>query len=316
MNKLKERKNKVSKALAITKKIILLLVFIVLIPLLLTELYLKKIGLGDPITYEADFVYGYAPKAKQVKVRFKNSKVTINDKGLRSIEDWKNNPKKKILFLGDSVTYGGSYIDDKETFSYLVCKELGNDKFSCGNAGVNAYGIFNIVYRSRYDERIQEAEIIIFNLIPDDFYRGLQNSETAHFYLNDKKFPFPAIVEAINFVSVKYDINKYISKFSTSENTKNKNNLISESIDLFVSEVDRLERINKKVLLLFSPNIYENGKISDETKYIYKRLIKKTNKKIIYLKNFLTNKHLIDSVHYNKLGHELVAQKIVEELNK
>ena len=44
MNKLKERKNKVSKALAITKKIILLLVFIVLIPLLLTELYLKKIG--------------------------------------------------------------------------------------------------------------------------------------------------------------------------------------------------------------------------------------------------------------------------------
>ena len=71
------------------------MVFIVLIPLLLTELYLKKIGLGDPITYEADFVYGYAPKAKQVKVRFKNSKVTINDKGLRSIEDWKNKPKKK-----------------------------------------------------------------------------------------------------------------------------------------------------------------------------------------------------------------------------
>ena len=29
---------------------------------------------------------------------------------------------KKNNFFGDSVTYGGSYIDDKETFSHFTCE--------------------------------------------------------------------------------------------------------------------------------------------------------------------------------------------------
>ena len=33
----------------------------------ITELYLRYIGLGDPIVYDSNFVYGYAPKANQKK---------------------------------------------------------------------------------------------------------------------------------------------------------------------------------------------------------------------------------------------------------
>ena len=47
------------------------------------------------------------------------------------------------------MTYGGSYIDDKETFAHLVCENINDTNYICGNAGVNAYGIFNIVYRSK-----------------------------------------------------------------------------------------------------------------------------------------------------------------------
>ena len=86
-----------------------------MIPTILTEIYLKYIGLGDPIIYDSNFVYGYAPRANQ-KNRLKNSTVTINDVGLRAIYNWKKIMIKKKLFFGDSVTYGGSYIDDKETF--------------------------------------------------------------------------------------------------------------------------------------------------------------------------------------------------------
>ena len=155
----------------------------------ITELYLRYIGLGDPIVYDSNFVYGYAPKANQKKNRFKNSVVTINDVGLRSLENWSEKEEyKKIVFFGDSVTYGGSYIDDKKTFVFLSCKNLKKLKIVCGNAGVNSYGIHNIVYRSKYDERLNKIFLKVFIIVPDDFYRGLQNSKTAHFYLNEKEF--------------------------------------------------------------------------------------------------------------------------------
>ena len=63
----------------------------------ITELYLRYIGLGDPIVYDSNFVYGYAPKANQKKNRFKNSVVTINDVGLRSLENWSEKEEYKKI---------------------------------------------------------------------------------------------------------------------------------------------------------------------------------------------------------------------------
>ena len=67
---------------------------------------------------------------------------------------------------------------------HKVCEKL--TEFICGNAGVNAYGINNIVMRSKYDRRLQDAEIFIYLFPPGDFYREYSNSKTAHFYLNNK----------------------------------------------------------------------------------------------------------------------------------
>ena len=64
-------------------------ILIVSIPTILTEIYLKYVGLGDPIIYDVNYVYGYAPRENQKKIRLKNSTVTINDVGLRSIFNWK-----------------------------------------------------------------------------------------------------------------------------------------------------------------------------------------------------------------------------------
>ena len=178
-----------------------------------------------------NFVYGYAPRINQKK-RFKNSIVTINDIGLRSVHNWKKMKKNKNNFFGDSVTYGGSYIDDKETFSHLTCEYLNDINYLCGNAGVNAYGIHNIVYRSRYDERISDDDLRIFLLVPDDFYRGLQNHNTAHFYMKENNFLFPAIFEAVNFISSKYNI-KFIYLKVQIIKMKNKKRIINESVLIF-----------------------------------------------------------------------------------
>lgn len=289
------------------------LISITFIALLITEIYLKKLGLGDPIRYDASILYGYSPKENQVKTRFKNSKITINDIGLRSLDNWYNNKRKKIIFLGDSVTYGGSYIDDKETFVHKVCENI--KQYICGNAGVNAYGIKNIVMRSRYDKRFDDAEIFIYLFPPGDFTREYSNSNTAHFYLNNKNFILPAITEAISFVATKYDINNYISKYSDISNKfEDEVKLIDYSIKILAEEIKEREK-KKEVYIFLSNEKRDKNFETDINKYIKENLENKIGN-INILNNILnSDKYFYDeSVHYNKIGHEAVANEIVRVL--
>ncbi|MAV56040.1 MAG: hypothetical protein CMI79_00695 [Candidatus Pelagibacter sp.] len=243
--------------------IIILLSFATIIGF--AEIYLRYVGLGDPIVYDRNYVYGYAPKINQKKKRLNESIVSINDVGLRSIENWKDKKNyKKIIFYGDSVTYGGSYIDDKETFVYFACNKFKNTNFLCGNAGVNSYGIHNIIYRAKYDKRIKDPDFKVFIVVPDDFYRGLQNSQTAHFYLNEKKFILPAIFEAVNFIATKYDLNNYISKLDDTRIDDNKIDLINETIKFIKSEFSSYDEKEEKYL-----TFYIHPKKKNKNKQLY-----------------------------------------------
>ena len=75
--------------------LIFLLLFLIIGSI--TEYYLQYIGLGDPVRYDSDYIYGYSPKENQKKSRLENSTVTINDVGLRSVYKWKNRFKKKNI---------------------------------------------------------------------------------------------------------------------------------------------------------------------------------------------------------------------------
>ena len=274
------------------------------------EMYLSNIGLGDPIVYDRNYVYGYAPKSNQKRERLNKAIVSINDVGLRSNENWLGKKDyRKIIFYGDSVTYGGSYIDDKETFVYLSCNKLKNLKILCGNAGVNSYGIHNIIYRSKYDLRLKDIYLKVFIIVPDDFYRGLQNSRTAHFYLNEKQFFLPAIHEAINFIATKYDINNYISKIDDTKIDDNQIDLINESIKLIKAEFSKLDEMKQKYLAF-----YIHPKKKDElSEYIFNNL--KNEISIIDTRLTLKGEHYHDSIHLNKIGHKIISNQIYQNLN-
>ena len=284
--------------------------FFFIVSIYLTELYLKYVGLGDPVRYDSNYIYGYAPKENQRKERFKGSKISINELGLRTPNSWNNSQKDKIIFIGDSITYGGSYIDDKEIFSHLVCLELKN--YLCGNAGVNAYSIINMVMRSKYDKRINNSEVYIFTVAPGDFYREYVGSNTAHFYLNQKKFFLPAITEAISFIATRYDINNYISKRNDTKNYNNKIELIDYSIKLLKSEIDRLLESGKKVRVFYTVEKYDKNSHKEINSYILSQLLKANIKNFYSLEKVLSkDEYFYDSVHYNKKGHRVVAEKII-----
>lgn len=291
------------------KIFIFISVFIIFITLS-ANYYFEFIGLGDPIRYDKDFIYGFAPKANQKKKRFKDSIVTINESGLRSIENWKDSKKKKLLFIGDSVTYGGSYIDDKKIFSHLVCDELKN--FICGNAGVNAYGIINMVNRSKYDERIQNADIVIFLFSGFNFTREYANSEIAHFYLNNNDYFLSGLMEAISFVFAKYDINNLISKRDDTKKYNHNKELIDYSIEKLLSEVRRLKENNKKVLIFYSIENIDRKLKKQHNQYILNNLINSKLDDFYSLENILNkDEYFVDNAHYSLQGHKKVAEKII-----
>ena len=282
-------------------------------------------NLGQPIVYDAHPLWGYSPRENKVYQRFDDAIVSINDVGLRSKKSWKSSKKKKLLFLGDSITYGGSYIDDNNTFAEIACKNIKG--WDCFNGGVNAYGILNMVARSQFDFRISDYDAVIFVFISSDFQRGLKNHETAHFVLREPPKYLSACWEILNFISARYSIPKYFGKqsdknYSDGELLREKSVSSDFAKQVLIQEVRRLEKDGVITLMLHSPSIDElNGEKEQWVVNLEKSLSKEFGKKYINLDRFISDKvrnnqelFFKDNVHYLSAGHRLVGEVIHNQL--
>jgi hypothetical protein len=86
--------------------------------LLLLEICLRLIlGLGSPVLYIADPAFGYFPKGGQHLHRFFVD-IDTNRLGMRSrpVSEVKTRGEYRILFVGDSVPFGTTYVDQKDIF--------------------------------------------------------------------------------------------------------------------------------------------------------------------------------------------------------
>ncbi len=135
------------------------------------EVALKQLsGLGRPVLFHAHPSYGYRLQPNQETWRFGGAHFKINNLGLRAREDWDPGIKDKILFLGDSVTYGGNHISNKDLFSELAVQGLPG--LRSGNAGIPNWGVEN-VHALVVKEKFLPASVYVTTFIEDDFYRGL-----------------------------------------------------------------------------------------------------------------------------------------------
>jgi hypothetical protein len=94
--------------------------------LLVLEIGLRLgLGLGNPILFEPNVNYGYLPVPSQDVRRF-GSHVVINHAGMRSAEftDAKPDRTRRILFVGDSVSFGPTYVGQDDIFPTLVGVEM------------------------------------------------------------------------------------------------------------------------------------------------------------------------------------------------
>ena len=294
----------------------LLILLITFLTLKILDIFLiKYYGLGKPVLYEYSTITGYNIKPSQ-KLRRLGNEININELGMRSNFEWSNNKKKlKILFFGDSVTYGGSIISNKDLFSEIACEQL---KFNdpkldsiCGNFGTNGYSIEQIVRKIKFKE-INNEDILVITLIESNLERGFNSLASQPYWSKEIKGFYPAITESVFLILEKF---KNSFKFSfVDKSTKNKKNVYQ--IYLLDEFKKIINSIDKKIFIVYSPT---KNELKNTKNSLLKDYLEKNFGNFLDLsepKYLLNTKMYYDDIHLNKLGHKHYGEIISKEILK
>jgi lysophospholipase L1-like esterase len=272
-------------------------------------------GLGKVVLYDANPIYGYRAQPNQIVARKPHRVVKINNLGLRAEQDW--DPKDfnhKILFLGDSVTYGGSYISNDQLFSSLVGKKI--PTYAAGNAGVNGWGVNN-VHAFIKEMEFLPAQVYVTMFPEGDFYRGLNRIGGQPFWTRK---PHYALEELSQFFIYKIHLKKTPVIDFYSSDAPEKTKIVEIAVRNLKELDDYLKQNDRDHLIYISPSQSQVLQNSQEDKII-KDLLQKHGLKVVYIKDHLkhlTNKDIKecyhDEIHLSAKGHQVWADVIFKDV--
>lgn len=303
----------------------------VLIGIAVCESGARIIGLGRPILYTSDNLVGYRPRPSQSELRRKGATVTINEEGFRiDPAKYKESSRSPIVFVGDSVTYGGSYIDDSDTFSALYCGYIDNSV--CLNSGVNSWGIYNagrFISNFEVYSSVKPSRIILV-VLPGDLSRNFRSFSDTPFWDSHPIFP-SGINEVLSYVTWRYFLPSLRSKapektFEELVQSRKKDNLQNQLA--WEDMVGFISKANYKIDVVITPPLSWFNE--DASPHIKSRIgwFNKKLKKLKDLQNvgatcnlhqqiLLTNpskkliqSFFVDEVHLSVKGHEEWAYQI------
>jgi lysophospholipase L1-like esterase len=285
-------------------------------PVILAEVYLRSIGLGNPILFYANASYRFAPQPNQRQVRRRGAAVTVDSKGLRSTTDWGDPADGKLLFIGDSVTWGGTYIDDRDLFSEGVCRRLARatgKRYGCGNAGANQYGTDNMAERIRY-KNVDDESVLVVTLIAHDAVRGRVDAEGRYFFMERPPPPFRALWEATTYLTWA----AYKALRRETYRSDDDLRVAERSLENLFAAIRETQRPGRRVLIVLSPVESElAGNESPLTKHVRSALARSGVEWLDLhapVAKALTPDFYYDGLHLDVAGHEFYADQIAAHL--
>jgi hypothetical protein len=119
----------------------------IIVLLVVAELALRTMGFGNPVRYARDAACGFLPAPNQHSRRF-FAENDINEYGMRSapIAPHKTPDTFRVMFLGDSVTYGTTHVDQNRIFTSILQRDLPakmGKKVEVMNVSCGAWGVGN-----------------------------------------------------------------------------------------------------------------------------------------------------------------------------
>ena len=180
---------------------------VLVLMLALAEGVARTRGFGHAVLYRADPVVGYYPSPNQNLARY-GGNVRTNQFGMRSqpIEPTKAPGDFRILMLGDSTQWGGSYVDQSDVYSTRIQTALngleGPGKVEILAIGANGWGPF---HEHGYVRKFGtfDADVAIINLPMDDVNRTLYGLMDAPFF-GDVNPPTFALEEFLGNLTWRY----------------------------------------------------------------------------------------------------------------
>lgn len=273
-------------------------------------------GLGNVVVYEAHPLYGYRPAPNQDVSRQKNIAVKINNLGIRAQSDWDPaNTHHKILFLGDSVTYGGSYIANEALFSQVAIKKMPG--WESGNAGVNGWGVSNIRAFIK-DMGFLPADIYVTVLPEGDFYRGVNRIGGQPFWTTTPRY---ALEELLQYGVYRLQLRKAPADFAYSQDPVQKTKIAESAVQDLKALDDFLKSHNKKHLIYITPTRSQlvEGESIDK---IVQSLLKQYDLNVVYMADKLPvvcdcerARWFHDNIHLSESGHQEWANIIATDLS-
>jgi hypothetical protein len=295
----------------------LALIALVLLPILLAEIALRYLGLGNPILYETNASYRYAQQPNQKQTRLRGASVTIDSKGLRAATDWSTPADAKVLFVGDSVTWAGTYIDDADTFVQGTCARLmlaAAKTFVCGSAAANGYGTDNMAARIRYGNTSDET-VLVVTLIAPDTIRGLADAEGQFLFTHRPPAPFRALWEAASFAAWKaFHLLRPLDAWRGDHELQ----VAERSLENLFAALRETARPQRKVLIVFSPVRDELGGRESELTRRVRAVLARSGFDVLDLHEAVSAVvrpgFYYDALHLDVRGHHFYAEQIARRL--
>ena len=227
---------------------------------------------------------------------------------MRANYNWNNIMNlKKIIFFGDSVSFGGSYIDNSELFSEKLCIMISNS--ICGNYGVNGYRIENLKLRINEVKNKFEFDHLII-VVSESIQMGKSEFQEFPFYKKFNYKIFKSTREIINHILFKYNlIDNYHNEIKI---INKKNDYTENSINDLITILNEISNSKTKVKIIILPTLenLNRGKIK-------KHVLEKINSNQIKVFNMFNNFRTINyeelyfnNAHLNKKGHDYFAKII------
>ncbi|MGE3318998.1 MAG: hypothetical protein AB7I18_06845 [Candidatus Berkiella sp.] len=273
-------------------------------------------GLGKPVIYDSHPVYGYRPQPNQNVMRNHNVAVNINNLGLRAMNDWDPNPHHKVLFLGDSVTYGGSYISNEQLFSTLAISPFPD--YQSGNAGVNGWGVNNVCALVQ-EMSFLPADIYVSVFPEGDFYRGLSRIGGQPFWTRPPRF---ALEELFHYFVYKIQLRQMPARHFYLLPEADKTHIANIAVKNLKAMDDFLNQQGKIHLIYISPSVQQIVDHQSENVAL-RQLFHEHQLDVIYLKDRLKDTpaeigktYFHDNIHLSIKGHQEWAKMIEPDLKQ
>ena len=297
------------------KKIIffIFLLIISFITLKILDIILfNKYGLGKPILYSSSKQYGYFIKPNQKVIR-RGKNIFINNLGMRSQSFSSDKTDKyRIIFFGDSVTYGGSLVNNEDLFTERVCEKLNKESiiFECGNFGTNGYSLNSIIKRIKYTN-LENTDLVVITLIGNNFPRTFHNLLSQPFWSKKIDSFFPALTEVI-FIYLDRYRNKVKYELGTEENYSLIDFMYYEDL---INELDQvLDAKSIKYMIFYSPSLDEINNVEKSKNFKnylskFKNFYDLTNIKAEKKEDFY-----FDRIHLNDYGHNIYSKYMSKQI--